>query len=103
MPISIGKFADEGKDITRRFIQENIMRILDENPEIAVSSKELGEILEATPQTINQALRSLEDQSRIVRGLIQDEQSGQMVAYAMEASHARMVKERMEETDEDSK
>ena len=99
MPISSEKFVEEGKDISRRFIQENIMRILAENPEIAVSSKELGEILEATPQTINQALRSLEDQHRIIRGLIQDEQSGQMVAFAMEVSHARMVKERMEETD----
>jgi len=72
------------------------MRILKVNPDVAISSKELGDILDATPQTINQALRSLEDKGLIVRGMVQDEKTGQMVCHAMEVSNVRKVKEAIE-------
>lgn len=76
------------------------MLILKENPEWAISSKDLCEILEATPQTVNQALRSLEDKGLIERGLIRDENSGQMVAHVMEVSYARKVQEKVEKDKE---
>ena len=75
------------------------MRILKVNPDVAISSKELGDILDATPQTINQALRSLEDKGSVVRGMVQDEKTGQMVCHVMEVLNARKVKESMEQVD----
>jgi predicted transcriptional regulator len=71
MPIDMSKFS-EGAAPKRKKLQINIMKILQKNPDKAVSSVDFERILNARRQAINQALRSLENKGMVERAYIKD-------------------------------
>ena len=82
MPISEKDFNEKGRSPKKRRIQERIIEVLSKNPNHAFSSIELEEICKARRESINQALRSLEQKGKIKRGTIYNEVSKRNVMYA---------------------
>ncbi len=80
LPIPSDRFKREGKPPQRREVQKTILKWLEANPDQAFSSKELEDIVETRRESINQALRTLEDKELILRGMI--EENRRLVTYA---------------------
>jgi len=79
MPLDIKEFEQKGETPKREYIQENILRILEANPEQAFSSVELENALDTRRQSINQALRALEAKGLTKRGFV--EQNKRQVCF----------------------
>jgi len=79
MPIRMEQFKSEGSKPKHEFVQENIIRILEANPEKAFSAIELENALDTRRQSIHQALRALEAKGKVKRGFI--EQNRRQVVY----------------------
>lgn len=71
MPIDKHTF-EGGVAPKRKKLQINIVKILQKNPQVAISSIEFENILNTRRQAINQALRSLEGKRIIERGYVKD-------------------------------
>ena len=71
MPINKESF-NEGATPHRKKLQVNVMKILQKNPTVAISSIEFERILNARRQAINQALRALEQKGMVERAYIKD-------------------------------
>lgn len=79
MPITVDEFK-KGVQPNKRNVQGRILAVLSENQQLAFSSKELEEITGARRESINQALRALEDKDLINRGLMIENK--RLVMYA---------------------
>jgi predicted transcriptional regulator len=71
MPITKDSFA-EGATPRRKKLQVNVMKVLQKNPQVAISSIEFERILNARRQAINQALRALEQKGMVERAYIKE-------------------------------
>lgn len=80
MPIKIEAFEEDGKEPKKKVIQVNILKILQRNPGVAISSIEFENILNVRRQSINQAMRALERKGKIKRGLVKE--GKRYIAYA---------------------
>jgi DNA-binding MarR family transcriptional regulator len=79
MPIALSEFS-EGEVPKKKIIQKNVVRILQRNPQMAISSREFENILNIRRQGVNQALRALERKGLIKRGMIKE--GSRSVVYA---------------------
>jgi Fic family protein len=79
MPIPITQWND-GTEPKRKKLQVNILKILEANPDKALSSIDFENIFNTRRQSINQALRALEAKGKITRGFVKENQ--RYVCYA---------------------
>jgi DNA-binding MarR family transcriptional regulator len=79
MPIALSEFS-EGEVPKKKIIQKNVIRVLQRNPLVAISSREFENILNIRRQGVNQALRALERKGLVKRGMIKE--GSRSVVYA---------------------
>lgn len=99
MTITAERFKNEGRDSQkRRPLQKNILRLLQANPDQAISSKELENGFNTRRQSIHQALRALEEKGLIKRGLVKE--GNRLVIYATITEKGKAAKD--DETDDET-